>query len=317
MTKLVTSFEVLFDGFTPEQPRRSFHERLNALLRETEAAFNALEPGQAAQFTVLFRDRLHPYFLQANAMARAFHKPLGYAGDYEVMNMAYRNQPEGDSPLGKALHQWFNTTLGATAVRTRRRWILEQMQIHGRDWKGTYKICSVAAGSAYELGDLIHESFLVERCELTCVDQDRSALTFASEQLNEAMQHAERSCPTAFVHDSVHNMVGAGATAARRFTPQSFIYSLGLYDYLPEKVGRLLTRYLYNQLEPGGRLIVGNYAQQTDTRFTIEMVMDWQLLYRSEAQLMALAADLPIGATCRYTAECTGMQLFLIVDKPR
>lgn len=314
LIRLVTSFAALLEGFTVHQQRRGFYERLNGLLRETEEAMVSLEPNQVSVFIAFFRDRLHAYFLQANAIARAYRAPLGYAGDYEVMATAHPNRPEGDSPLGKALHQWFNTTLGATAVRARRRWVLEQMQRHARDWDGVYKICSIAAGPAYELRDLIHDSSLVERCELTCVDQDRSALTCAREKLHEAMRSSERSCPTTFVHDSVRNMVAA--TEAPRLSPQSFIYSLGLYDYLSERVARPLTNYLYDRLEPGGRLIVGNYSQHTDGRFAMELIMDWQLIYRSEAQLMALASHLPPGAQCRYTEEGTGTQLFLVIDKP-
>jgi hypothetical protein len=315
LIELVRRFEALMEAFTTQQHRRGFYERINTLLRQTEEAMADLDPIQTAIFITYFRDQLHPYFLQASAIARSFSKPLGYAGDYEMMNMAYRNQAEGESPLGRALHQWFNTSLGANAVRTRRRWILEQMQMHGIDWHGPFKIASIASGPAYELRDLISESFLVESCELTCVDQDPAALECASQQLGEVMKASERFCPTTFVHDSVRHMVGNPSEA--RLKPQSFIYSLGLYDYLPERVARPLTTYLYSRLEPGGRLIIGNYSPDNDARFAMELIMEWKLIYRTEAQLMGLASDLPTGAKCQFTSECTGMQLFLVIDKPK
>ena len=52
--------------------------------------------------------------------ARFFHKPLGYAGDFEMMNMLYRNESLGDTLFGQALSRVILDCDAARAVRHRR-----------------------------------------------------------------------------------------------------------------------------------------------------------------------------------------------------
>ncbi len=50
---------------------------------------------------------------------RTYHKPIGYAGDYEMMNMIYRNQPEGRSLFEKLIHLLLVSQWPAKSVRNR------------------------------------------------------------------------------------------------------------------------------------------------------------------------------------------------------
>ena len=47
---------------------------------------------------------LGPFLTQSPFLRRALEKPLGYAGDYEMMNMLYRDPAEGDTLFGRALN---------------------------------------------------------------------------------------------------------------------------------------------------------------------------------------------------------------------
>jgi len=50
-----------------------------------------------------FHDRFGPLIDLSPFAARCFHKPLGYAGDFEMMNMVYRNESLGDTLFGRSL----------------------------------------------------------------------------------------------------------------------------------------------------------------------------------------------------------------------
>ena len=52
--------------------------------------------------------------------ARCFHKPLGYAGDFEMMNMLYRNESLGDTLVGRSLSRVLLDSDAGQAVRTGR-----------------------------------------------------------------------------------------------------------------------------------------------------------------------------------------------------
>jgi SAM-dependent methyltransferase len=256
------------------------------------------------------REKLHVYFLQAPCIARAWSKPRGYPGDSGIMDMGYRNLPEGATPLGRCLHQWFSLSRGGTAVRARRRWILQQMQRHGRHYPHRWRALSVAGGSAWELRDLVEESFLVRTAELTLLDQDPRALEDAVEGYETAAARVGRRAPLTVVRSDIRALLRGETT----LPPQDFIYSLGLYDYLPERAARALTARLYDLLDPGGQLVVANYLPGGDAQPMLEILMDWTLVYRSTDALAALADGLD-GAV-EVVPDSTGTLAALVVTKP-
>ena len=66
------------------------------------------------------RRHLHPLLMQAPWMHRALHKPLGYPGDFELMNGLYGNHFSGATLFAKAVNLAFVCTPAAEAVRTRK-----------------------------------------------------------------------------------------------------------------------------------------------------------------------------------------------------
>jgi extracellular factor (EF) 3-hydroxypalmitic acid methyl ester biosynthesis protein len=86
------------------------HTILDAVAPRIIAAFNgrherfeeiicALPPETRGAHQDFVRRHWHKIFLGSPFGHRTYHKPIGHAGDYEMMNMIYRNQPEGRSLL--------------------------------------------------------------------------------------------------------------------------------------------------------------------------------------------------------------------------
>src|SRR5688572_15433843 len=63
------------------------------------------------------RRQLHPLLLCSPVLYRTFAKPLGYAGDYEMVNMIMRTPYEGSSLFAKLLNLWFLRQAPAEAHR--------------------------------------------------------------------------------------------------------------------------------------------------------------------------------------------------------
>lgn len=292
-----------------ENPRE-MHETLDTILAQTRAAIGA-DPALSAQW----REQFLPAFLQAPFVERAFRKPLGYAGDFEMMNLIYRNMPEGETPLGRALHRWANSYRSAAAVRSRRRWILQQMQEHARLRKSDpYRILSLASGPATELSDLVYESFLADRADIRCIDQDVQSLAFARAGLLRAMAETGRQLPISFSSRSVKALLSQGGEREEG-GERDFVYAMGLFDYLPDHVARPLVTLLHDLLAPGGRLVIGNYSRRADAQDFLDLVCDWRLLYRSLSEVYALASNLPEETRVDVKLDSTGCVWLLIVDK--
>src|SRR5262249_50546863 len=63
--------------------------------------------------------QIHPLVLCSPFAYRTFQKPLGYAGDYEMVNMILRDPQEGSSLFAKMLNIWFLKQAPAEAHRNR------------------------------------------------------------------------------------------------------------------------------------------------------------------------------------------------------
>ena len=288
---------------------------LNRCIQQAHAQLGTLSPSARSQGSQDWRDRFHRWFLQAPCIERAFSKPLGYPGDYGVMEMGYRNQPEGSTPLGRRLHQWFSSGFrGSAAVRSRRRRAVLEMERHAANSEGPWRALAVASGSSRELRDMVMESYLAERLHIVCVDQDPRALKFAEARYEAvALRYGRRLGDVQFVTDSVRRILKEGA---ERHGPMDFVYSLGLYDYLPEAPAQTLTRRLYDTLAPGGRMMIANYSPDCDARPAIELIMDWHLIYRSEDEMRTLASTLPDAARVHVERDETGTLWWLVIDRP-
>jgi hypothetical protein len=107
--------------------------------------------------------------------------------------------------------------------------------------------------------------------------------------------------------------VSALVTGALSFTQLDLVYSTGLYDYLSARAAARLTARLFSFLRPGGRLVVANLRPGLPETPYMEMFMDWRLIYRDDADLLALADSVPAGelAGARVFDEPQGRVAFL------
>jgi extracellular factor (EF) 3-hydroxypalmitic acid methyl ester biosynthesis protein len=201
-------------------------------------------------------------------------------------------------------------------VRNRRTIVAGALRALADEWgavKGGLRVLSVAAGPAWEIQDVVLDSRDAERFRFTLLDQDSYALGAAREVV--ARHERARAVPlrVAFVQESVRTMVRA--RLADRVGRFHCIYSMGLFDYLAMPVARAVLARLYDLLEPGGVLLVGNFHAANPSRVYMEYWGDWKLLYRTEASMLAMAQDLP-GATASVGFDETRCQMFLRVDAP-
>jgi hypothetical protein len=74
----------------------------------------------------------------------------------------------------------------------------------------------------------------------------------------------------------------------------------------------------YDLLEPGGTLLVGNYHEDTPTRWHMAYWADWSLCYRTEAGFIDLTRDLsPAPPPPEVIFDESRCQMFMKVKKPR
>lgn len=120
---------------------------------------------------------------------------------------------------------------------------------HLRGRGGRRRIASMACGPAVEMADLVRESSFADDAELLCIDQDPQALACAREGVDRSIEETGAGARLSCVNDSVRGLLKSkGADPGG----QDFLYSLGLFDYLPDRPAQAFAAVLYRMLAPGG-----------------------------------------------------------------
>ena len=293
------------------EPFCALFDRKLAQLEELVAPFTQEEHERHGFY---LRKHVWDLIRASEFLLRTNLKPRGYAGDSEMMRMLYENDFRGSTIFARFMHCHPVRTPAAQAVRNRVTLLAEQIGKLAAERPGkTLRVMSVACGPSWELREIFRKPADLERFHVTLLDQDASALGEAQSVVAGIEADLGGPVTARYVRDSVRTMLRTPDLADRwgRF---SILYSMGMFDYLTAPVASAVLRRLYDLLEPGGQLVVGNFHVGCKTRRYLEYWMDWVLLYRSEDEMHALAAGLP-GASASVVFEETRSQMFLVVRK--
>ncbi len=295
---------------------------IDALFEKFEHLAEGLEEAVRPMHRSYVQRRLHPALLCAPFAHRTFTKPLGYAGDYEMVNMIVRNSAEGGSLYAKVLNLWFVHQPPAVAHRNRlthltQRLVEETLRAAGPGRPA--RIFSLACGPAVELQNFLREHEISNQAELTLLDFNEETLQHVTAVFTDLKTKLSRRTPVQFVKRSVHHLLKESSRrTARPDTPQyDFVYCAGLFDYLTDAVCQRLMTLLYDWVAPGGLLLATNVEPSNPMRLVMEHVLDWQLIYRTGAQLQALRPTQVAPRDFVVRSDMTGVNLFMEARKQK
>lgn len=267
------------------------------------------------------RRQLHPLTLCAPFAHRTFHKPLGYAGDYEMVNMIVRNGWEGPSLYAQVVNKWFLEQPPAEAHRNRIAYLTDsliQEAVRVVNRRRRPRVLNLACGPAHEIQRFLSSSPLSNEAQITLLDFDRETIDHAAQALQRLARQYHRTTAFTFVQESVFQLLKdrESGRAGQPTETYDVVYCAGLFDYLADAVCRRLLGYMFRHLEPGGLLIATNVHPSNPLRNGMEHLLDWHLIHRSAADMEALAAELRECGEVRVLADPTGVNVFLQVRKP-
>ena len=228
---------------------------------------------------------LHGVLMEDPYVSRAYSKPRGYAGDAVLIDMLYDLAPPSDTgERGRDLFSFTTSFPVSQSVRERRLYAAEVLE---REWRAGKTICALACGHLRETDVLIGQDL----SNVTAVDQDPLSL----DRIRSV--HGER---IRLVEANVLHYLRRAAREGQRF---DFIYTLGLTDYFDDRAMRLLHKLMRDCLAPGGTMLVANFVPDHIAVGWMDAVMDWHLVYRTEAELRGFAAE--VGMQARIWRDAT------------
>lgn len=259
---------------------------------------------------------LTPELMGAPLWRQAYAKPLGYPGDYVVMEHIYAGGAAGDTHFGRVAHA-LAVHIGQFVVKRKdlvRQAIAQAVARH--DSAEPCVIASLGCGPAREVAEFLAHDPLAERpTRFFLIDQDGEALCFAGRQLAAAVCDglSNGAARIEMRHLSVLRLLRE-IEPSELMPAADLIYSAGLLDYLSDRTCRILTRRLYDALRPGGHLLLGNMKAGTDMVWPLELIADWSLGYRSAESILGWTNGLE-GAEIALRTEATGYDYLLSIRK--
>ena len=249
----------------------------------------------------MFKEAFRPVLDEDTLFGYTLRKPLGYAGDYMLIEMMY-NRHLSANPRLCNWDKYYHSQEAVKAVLNRKTYFVNAMEeIYNRNNAKT-EVLILGSGPAAD----VHEFFSRNpnaNVNFDLLDIDQRAIDYAS------LKNTNYLDRISFMKMNV-----------LRFQPEKkydLIWSAGLFDYLNDRYFQNLLMRYKNNLKKDGEMIIGNFSTANPTRRVMEIIGEWYLLHRNEQHLLYLAneADIP-SDFLDVEKEPLGINLFLRI-KPK
>jgi len=274
---------------------------------------------EAVKATKLYTESvLMPELMPGKNWDRSYTKPLGYPGDFQIMNFFYNLSLEGDTAYEKFCHQLGNST--GQFISCRMNMVKQAIAKLAADaaarGETSFDVANLGCGPAQEVSNYLKAERLPLQMNFTLIDQDHDALSCAYENAFPEVSRLKGQVKVNCLNASFIEFLSAGKLF-KNLGKQDLIYTVGLVDYLsPHRAKRFMTD-LYANLNPGGSVIIGNMRESgSSLEWVLDYVTDWKLEYRTENEMLAMADNIEAQAKKEVVPDSTGHCHLLIVTKP-
>ena len=291
-------------------------DKLDELFEKFNEEASRIPPDDVGLHKSFAQRELHPLLLCSPFIHRTYSKPLGYAGDYMMVNMILRDPFEGATTYARVVNHVPLRSATAKAHRNR----IERLHMMLKDETARAqaqgrvpRILNMGCGPAAEVQRFLADPDLRPPLFFELVDFNEETLQYAQSQICPRIKDIEGSIDVRFEQRSVNELL---KVAARRSEPQhadyDVVYCAGLFDYLGDRIcGRLLDLFC-QWIRPGGLVFATNVHANHPSRGLMEHLQDWTLVLRDEADMRRLADGLGKLAT---DTDSTGANVFLSVRR--
>jgi extracellular factor (EF) 3-hydroxypalmitic acid methyl ester biosynthesis protein len=290
------------------------------LFESYEQVARRIEPDLVPAHQSFGKRQLHPLLLSSPFVYRTFAKPLGYAGDYEMVNMMFRDAAEGGSLFAKMVNVYALQLPPVLAHQNRITYLNEHLGSEAlrraAENKGM-RVFNLGCGPAQEIQRFLANHELSGRAAFTLLDFNDETLAYSSELLNGLKRRYGRTTDLNMSKKSVHQMLKQADRVVIKSEAEQFdfVYCAGLFDYLSDKVCRKLMEIFYDMLAPGGLLVSTNVAENP-ARNEMECFLEWHVIHRTPAQMRTLSPGRTHPDNVSLKQDSTGGNVFLEIRKP-
>jgi extracellular factor (EF) 3-hydroxypalmitic acid methyl ester biosynthesis protein len=262
-----------------------------------------------------FRFLCGPWAYKGKIVKRGYEKPRGYSGDYLMLEAVYDNKSTSED-IGYCCDMYFLNNKYAIAVRNRKdmmkAMLLEHIKANG---SSEIDILNIACGPCREIAEGFSKGInFNKKINFNLVDFDEEALFFSEKSLSFI-----KTDNIAFKYLK-HNVLRYASKEKEKYASllgqQDFIYSIGLADYLPDKMFKKIISFCFKLLKPKGSFSFAHKDILMYKPVDIDWWCDWTFYSRDEKRVLALISECEIeNFDLKVEREPSGVIFFVTITK--
>ena len=263
-------------------------EKAGFYLKKFEEEAAKVNPEQASAHRAFAQSSLHPLLLRAPFVFRTFVKPLGYAGDYMMVNQILDDPRQGPNTYFQIVNTAFLQSAVAVAHCNRIDHLVDyltRLANEARKVGRPFRVLNVGCGPAIEIQRFLMTYPNPEILSFQLIDFSDETLAWTRDKLTTIMAATGKTVFIEYVHDSVHNLLKRKIDTKRGKGEFDAVYCAGLFDYLSDKVCSRLIAYFVSQTRQNGKILYTNVHSNNPEKLIMEHLLEWYLIYRDEAKM--------------------------------
>ena len=278
-------------------------------------------PGREWEYKVFAQRLVHPFILQSPFVHRTFCKPLGYPGDFEMVDMMFREPDEGPTLLGRLVNLYALQLPPIRSHRSRIQYLVQVLTAESlRVQRGgqPLRAFSMGAGPAREVQRYAREFPRCGQAEFTLMDADPRTIEHLSEIFPPPVGNHSQKPRVHVQSKSILNFLKSRKRSLAQGSAAEYdvVYCAGLFDYLPDGLCISALEAFYQMTAPGGIVVVTNVGENP-SRHQMEVFLEWFVIPRGREQLERLVPDsIPREQVRLIADESAGANLFMELRKP-
>lgn len=295
---------------------------LGTLFERFEKVTSTVEKELQPTHSFYAKRQLHPLVLCAPFMYRTFRKPLGYAGDYEMVNMMAKDSFQGASVFAKVLNTFFLNTPPVVAHRNRIDYLTQMLaaeSVRLSQRKNIVRVLNLGCGPALEIQAFLKNYPLSSNFDFTLLDFNDETVDHAKRVLATVKQTNNRNTRFHVLKKSVAQLLKEQAkpTSALGGSRFDIVYCAGLFDYLADPVCQKLLDVFYSLLTPDGLVVATNVNVSNPSQGWMDYMVDWHLCYRNSRDMERILPAAVTQENCRILTDSTGVNVLVEARKPK
>lgn len=293
---------------------------INGLYEKFEIAAKSVPVDREWEHKSFAHRLVHPYILQSPFVHRTFFKPLGYPGDYEMVDMMFRDPSEGDTLLGRLVNIYALQLPPILSHQSRIQYLVDLLKseaLRVQSLGRPLRVFSMGAGPAREVQRFVGEFSRSNDAVFTLMDADPRTIEYLRTVFAEHGVGGTRKPLVQVLSKSILKFLkGIKKTAHGEAAEQyDVVCCAGLFDYLPDPLCTTAIEAFYQVLAPGGVVVVTN-VDDNPSRHEMEIFLEWFVISRNSKQMEQLVpGSIPSAQVSLIADEATGANLFMEMRK--